>query len=403
MLIEFSIANLLSYKEKVTFSMEATSDKKLSSNYIEKNKYKLLKTAAIYGPNAAGKSNFYKIFTCLVLWIRQSSKVDINAEIPVIPFQFDEKSKKKPSFVEIKFIINNIRYTYGFKADRFKIHEEYLYSYPNNKITKLFVRKNTDEYTFSNPKKELELLSKNNPKNKFFLSTATNWNYLGFKDAYDFITQKICTFQFSNENALSAAEAYYNDKTGELKKFALKEFKKADIQIDDFEVKEVVTSLDDKGSNKTYFVTVMHNVNGKKHYLDLLNESLGTQVLFSFIPYIKVGMDKQCVLFIDELDRSLHPHLVQHLVNLFNEQETNHIGTQLLFNTHDTNLLNLNDLRRDQIWFVEKNSKTGSSDMYSLCDFSPRNNENIERGYLLGKYGAVPFITNDIKLWEEKD
>ena len=138
------------------------------------------------------------------------------------------------------------------------------------------------------------------------------------------------------------------------------------------------------------------------NYLSLEEESLGTQMIFLLIPFMMDSINNKKVLIIDELDKSLHPFLVHYIVEIFNNLEINSNSSQLIFNTHDTNLLDLNILRRDQIWFTEKNNDNGVSDLYPLSDFSVRKEENIEKGYMLGKYGAVPFIKNDINLWEEE-
>ena len=131
-------------------------------------------------------------------------------------------------------------------------------------------------------------------------------------------------------------------------------------------------------------------------------ESLGTQIVFAFIPFLADTLKNVKVLVIDELDKSLHPFLVQYIVEMFNNPEANKYGSQLIFNTHDTNLLDLNILRRDQIWFTEKDNETGASDLYPLSDFSVRKQENVEKGYILGRYGAVPFIKNDLNLWDKE-
>ena len=131
-------------------------------------------------------------------------------------------------------------------------------------------------------------------------------------------------------------------------------------------------------------------------------ESMGTQIIFCFIPFIKDALNNKRVVVVDELDKSLHPYLVEMIVQMFNDPDINKNGAQLIFNTHDTNLLKLNILRRDQIWFAEKDDKKGISDLYPLSDFSVRKTENVERGYMLGRYGAVPFIKNDFNLWEEE-
>ena len=138
------------------------------------------------------------------------------------------------------------------------------------------------------------------------------------------------------------------------------------------------------------------------NYLSLEEESLGTQMIFLLIPFMMDSINNKKVLIIDELDKSLHPFLVRYIVEIFNNLEINSNSSQLIFNTHDTNLLDLNILRRDQIWFTEKNNDNGVSDLYPLSDFSVRKEENIGKGYMLGRYGAVPFIKNDINLWEEE-
>ena len=144
-----------------------------------------------------------------------------------------------------------------------------------------------------------------------------------------------------------------------------------------------------------------HIVNGEKYDFDISEESLGTQAIFSFIPVIKDVVDNGKVLFVDELDRSLHPFIVKYIVELFNDPDLNDKNAQLIFNTHDTNLLDLELLRRDQIWFTEKNPTDGGSVLYSLDDFSVRKSENVEKGYLLGRYGAVPFLINSFDDFKE--
>ena len=125
-------------------------------------------------------------------------------------------------------------------------------------------------------------------------------------------------------------------------------------------------------------------------------------MIFALIPFIADTLNNKKVLIIDELDKSLHPFLVHYIVEMFHDSEVNQNGAQLIFNTHDTNLLDLNILRRDQICFTEKNNDNGESDLYSLSDFSVRKSENVGKGYMLGRYGAVPFIKNDLNLWEEE-
>lgn len=412
MILEFSVKNFLSFKEKVTFSMIANSNKELNDNYVEIGGNKVLKSAAVYGANASGKSNLFKILTLVVLMLRSSNSVDINAKLPLIPFKLDKGSVNKPSEFEIKFILNETRYVYGFIADKDKIYDEYLYYYPNGRETKIFDRTNINEYSYTQKdEKILREIEAKNAQNKFFLATATNWNFDKTKAAYNFLTNGIGTCN-NLEILKNMSYKMYETNPDYLKDFAIDFLQKADFNIEDYQISQIdvpgefltaipefiTKTLPDKP--KAYQVLFKHK--NSDNYLSIDEESLGTQMIFAFIPFLADSLKNKKVLIIDELDKSLHPFLVQYIVEIFNDAEINKNGSQLIFNTHDTNLLDLNILRRDQIWFTEKNSETGESDLYSLSDFSVRKQENVEKGYMLGRYGAVPFIKNDFNLWEEE-
>ena len=412
MILEFSVKNFLSFKEKVTFSMIANSNKELNDNYVEIGGNKVLKSAAVYGANASGKSNLFKILTLVVLMLRSSNSVDINAKLPLIPFKLDKGSVNKPSEFEIKFILDETRYVYGFIADKDKIYDEYLYYYPNGRETKIFDRTNINEYSYTQKdEKILREIETKNAQNKFFLATATNWNFDKTKAAYNFLTNGIGTCN-NLEILKNMAYKMYETNPDYLKDFAIDFLKKADFNIEDYQISQIdvpgefltaipefiTKTLPDKP--KAYQVLFKHK--NSDNYLSIDEESLGTQMIFAFIPFLADSLKNKKVLIIDELDKSLHSFLVQYIVEIFNDAEINKNGSQLIFNTHDTNLLDLNILRRDQIWFTEKNSETGESDLYSLSDFSVRKQENVEKGYMLGRYGAVPFIKNDFNLWEEE-
>ena len=425
MILEFSVKNFLSFKEKVTFSMIANSNKELNDNYVEIGGNKVLKSAAVYGANASGKSNLFKILTLVVLMLRSSNSVDINAKLPLIPFKLDKGSVNKPSEFEIKFILDETRYVYGFIADKDKIYDEYLYYYPNGRETKIFDRTNINEYSYTQKdEKILREIETKNAQNKFFLATATNWNFDKTKAAYNFLTNGIGTCN-NLEILKNMAYKMYETNPDYLKDFAIDFLQKADFNIEDYQISQIdvpgefltaipefiTKTLPDKP--KAYQVLFKHK--NSDNYLSIDEESLGTQMIFAFIPFLADSLKNKKVLIIDELDKSLHPFLVQYIVEIFNDAEINKNGSQLIFNTHDTNLLDLNILRRDQIWFTEKNSETGESDLYSLSDFSVRKQENVEKGYIQGtsegilapknnitRAEAVPFIKNDFNLWEEE-
>lgn len=414
MIIEFSVANFLSFKDKVTFSMLANSSDGLNDNYIEVNNRKILKTSAIYGANASGKTNLFKILTIVISMLRNSNYINVNSKLPIVPFNFDKDMAKKSSEFEIRFIASGVRYVYGFIADTTNVYEEYLYYYPNGRETKIFDRTNVNEYSFpQGDERRLNDIATKNTPNKFFIATATNWNYEKTEIPYRFLTEDIRTF--NNLAALRdvSLREYLKDSK-ELKDFALEFLKKADFNIKDYKVLEtdvpedVLAAIPDFikiGMNipqkpKTFNAVFKHTGNDLE--LSYEEESMGTQIVFCFIPFIMDALNNKKVVIVDELDKSLHPYLVEMIVGMFNDPDINKSGAQLIFNTHDTNLLKLNILRRDQIWFTEKDDSNGISDLYPLSDFSVRKTENVERGYMLGRYGAVPFIKNDFNLWEEE-
>lgn len=412
MILEFSVENYLSFKKRVTFSMIANSSKGLDDNYILLGDRKVLKTVAIYGANSSGKTNLFKVLTMVVLMLKNSNNHDINAKLPITPFKFDKELINKPSEFEIKFIIEEVRYVYGFVADENQIYEEYLYYYPNGRETKIFDRTNINDYSFSQKdEKELNAIALKNAPNKFFIATATNWNYEKTKLPYKFLSMDVNTFNNLNELRELAFRKYLeNDDM--LKKFTLDFLKKADFNIDDYKVietdvpDELLVAIPEfiktgiKVKPKVFTALFKHK--GSNVELAYEEESMGTQIIFCFIPFIMDALNNKKVVIVDELDKSLHPYLVEMLVQMFNDSEINQKGAQLIFNTHDTNLLKLNILRRDQIWFTEKDNNNGESDLYTLSDFSVRKTENVEKGYMIGRYGAIPFIKNDFNLWEEE-
>lgn len=417
MLIEFSVKNFMSFKDKVTLSMEKGSGNENIDNVVFNDITNLLKVSAIYGANASGKSNLLKAFTCAILMVRDSSKIPLEGKWNFIkPFLFDSKTRNMPSEFEFIFIANNIKYRYFFSADENKIYDELLEAYYTQKPTTIFSRTNTNTYEFASDKNKLEILKSNNTENKLFLTTATTWNYDKTKDAYLWFINQIDTYD-SLKTIRDKDLIEYKNKDEELKKFALKLLKKADILIKDiyvdYEEKEIdntsMTSItkmtgDSKLKNiKIEFehVVVDENNNSHVYKLPYALESSGTKVLFAFAPFLKRAFNSTKVVIIDELEKSMHPMLVEFIIKLFNNKEINKSNSQLIFATHATNLLNLEILRRDQIWFTEKDELTGISTLYPLDSFSVRKDENIEKGYTNGRYGAIPFI-KDVDLWQEE-
>lgn len=420
MLIEFSVKNYLSFKDKVTFSMEKGIGNELHNNFFSFNEnIELLNTAAIYGANASGKTNLIKALAFSILFVRNSSMKPLGEKIGnAIPFLFDEESKNQKSDFEFIFIANKIKYKYFFSVDSSRVYDESLDAYYTQKPTNIFKRTNTNNYIFNSDKGILEEISKKNTDNKLFLATATTWNYDKTRDAFLWFCNSINTYSNLLQLNRISPQLYSDDE--ELRKFAIKILRNTDILINnisvDYEEKELFTSFPDSLNNQInrggikvprYKIELEHEVideQNEKHYysLDLSSESSGTQVLFAFIPFLRSAFKEQQILIVDELEKSIHPIIVEKIVELFNNENINVAKSQLIFTTHAVNLLNLDLLRRDQIWFTEKNSKNGSSDLYCLDSFSVNKKENIQKGYINGRYGAIPFV-KDVDLWLDKD
>lgn len=423
MLIQFSVKNFTSFKDKQVFSMEAGTGDENIENIINVDE-RILKSTALYGANASGKTNLIKAFSAAIMMIRLSNNRQPGEKlIQMEPFAFDDTTKSEPCEFEFIFYANNNKYIYGFKADKDKVYEEYLYQYFSAKATRIFERTNCNEYKFLQVDEgKLNSIKDQNLDNKLFLATATTWNYEKTKAPYLWFAQLIDTYSGGMLLNDFVLESYSKDESMELKKFTLKLLEEADIIIKDFNVDVVEHELDNNMSifikslnipaqfapqkQRDVNIIMTHEViddnNNKKEYsINYNNESSGTQILFSMAPILKQVFEKGKIIIIDELERSLHPSLVEMIIKFFHNPEINKGNAQLIFNTHDTNLLSLDLFRRDQIWFAEKNPKKGATELYPLDDFSVRKTENIQKGYLNGRYGAIPFVVTGDSLWQE--
>lgn len=409
MLLQFNITNAMSFKNEAILDLVAGNDSTHKDILIDAGKQKVLPTASIYGANAAGKSNLFKALTSAIMFVRFSQNMQVDSRINIIPFLMDEESEKGRTKFDFIYIYDGIKYEYGFEADSYRVYSEYLYAYKSAKPSMIFEREKVNKYRYTAPlKKKLKQFESRNTDNKLFLATATAWNCKETEGAYRWFAEMIDTY--SSEGVIGdISNVLENDIQEEIKAPAIKMLKAADFNISDYKVsvkkgdpenlvlppgisfdKEALESM------KSYEVYMYHDIeqNGSVVHksLPLLAESYGTQLYLAYCPGVIAALKKGKTIAIDEIDNGLHPILVKHLVELFNNPETNPNGAQLIFNTHDINLLDLDLLRRDQIYFVEKDNRTGESALYSLSDFSPRKTEKIQKGYLLGRYGAIPNI-----------
>ncbi len=417
MLLQFNVSNFMSIKDEITLTAFANASKEHEDSLIICGKERVLPTLAIYGANAAGKSNIFKALTRAIMLVRLSNNLQINSPTGFEPFLFDDKSRNGKTKIDFLFYHNGKKFEYGFTADRQYIYEEYLYEYKTSKPTMIFERTNIKDFKFTTAYKDLAQYKGKNTSNKLFMCTATAWNCKATKDAFLWFSESIDTynkFSFDDTDQLLGYLDIHKDNP-ETKNFMLSLLKHAEINIQDYEFESQVVenpsiplppgiTIDQAlfGEMKRFRLETVHQIEDEKgrfqsYRLNYDHESEGTKRLFAYGPIIMDALKKGRTIVIDEIDNSLHTNLTRYLIGLFNDLSVNRNGAQLIFNSHDVSLLDLDLLRRDQIYFVEKNNKTGVTDLYSLADYSPRKNENIQRGYLQGRYGAIPFISGGIE------
>ena len=422
MLIRFTLENFLSFRERQTLDMMAvrTCKERREENTIPfGGKDSLLRSIALYGANASGKSNLFSAMSFCANFIL-SSALDMTATnaIDVIPFLYDHFSASMPSSFELEFTKGDERCKYGFSATSREIVSEWLYIGPRNasSLKPRFVRKRENgedrievhpSFVGADP-----LIVEKTRDNALFLSTCAG---LAVAEA-EVILKEIANWSFvSASQDRMAATARMLD-SGDCRDAVVHFVNMADPSIDDLQVERVeydsgrVSADGSPVKGSRYRVVMKHKVDSEKSMgipLYALG-SLGTRKAFELSGPIFKALSKGTFLFIDELDSRLHPILTREIIKLFNNPNTNPKNAQLVFNTHDTNLLNSKVyspsrarkeqlLRRDQIYFVERTGEYVSK-MYSLSDFrddegaAVRNDASFEKEYLAGKYGAIPFI-----------
>ena len=416
MLLQFNVSNFLSIKDEITLTAFANASKEHEEILIPVGKDKILPSLALYGANAAGKTNIFKAILKAITLIRLSNRLQINSPTGFEAFLFDDIKNNDKTKMDFIFINNNKKYEYGFVADNQYIYDEYLYEYKSSRPTMIFERTNITDYKFTSTYKHLAEYQYKNTANKLFMCTATAWNCEETKDAYLWFAENIDVYdRLSIENNQYLEYLDKNKDKKETKNFMLSLLKHAEINIHDYEFESKilengsiplppVIQIDQSliRQMKQFKLETIHQIEKEdgsfeSYKLPFDHESNGTMMLFAYGPIILEALEQGKTIFVDELDNSLHSSLVRYLIRLFHDPEINKNGAQLIFNSHDVNLLDLDLFRRDQIYFVEKDNRTGITDLYSLADYSPRKNENIQKGYLQGRYGAIPFISGGIE------
>jgi len=433
MLIEFSIGNYKSFKDRVTFSMVAANIKSRIASIDKSNVFNvdhdlsLLKSSAIYGANASGKSNFIAALRFTRRFILNSSRETQASDIiDVEGFRLSSEMEGNPSFFEIVFIIGATRYRYGFEVTLKRVVSEWLYYVPTIREAKLFDR-HLDVIKSTSAFKEGRGLSNKTRNNALFLSVVAQFN--------GEISNIILSW-FKNLN-VSLGLSDIGDRLRALQRFEDSKFnkdivefiKKLDIGIDGIaiektrinvptsrdmpdDIKKIFEAIENAGAERTVIRTQHRKFasNGEITSIETFDlddhESEGTKKLFALAHPLLNALRNGFIIVIDELDARLHPLITCEIISLFNSQETNPKNAQLIFTTHDTNLLNNRIFRRDQIWFAEK-TKQGATHLYSLVEYkikggsAVRNDASFEKDYIEGRYGAIPFIGDFRRLIEE--
>lgn len=426
MLIEFKVKNYRSFRDEAILSMEATGLNSLKSSIIEYNSTKLLPGVAIYGKNGGGKSNIIRAFWLAVQFIKNAQRTQHeNATIPVHPFSLNDYSFKEPTSFEFAYVFDGIKYMYGFSATREKVISEYLYHAPKGQKAIVFTRVGQD-FVFTEDKAKRNLIKETVAENQLFFSIACTMNdaacsnamkwfreYVLFSRNYSDIPKQL--LEYSNDSDMLSAISNYA--------------KAADVGIEDmqFEFNNKEISTEEKipmnipegirsalssfmhalaeTSNNSEVKLKMGEVTATSYHkgktqegslklfpLELYEESDGTRKLMALAPAMESVLQNGGVLLVDEIERELHPLLVNYIVSKFQSKNTNPNGAQIIFTTHNTELMNAEIIRKDQIYFVDKGKEDGASELYSISEFSTRTSENIRKGYLIGKYGATPDI-----------
>ena len=415
MLVEFRVKNFRSLRDEQVLSLVASKDKTLQDTHTVATGLKaapsLLRSAVVYGANASGKSNLIKALQYMRgVVVESATVIQPGQTYGVQPFRLDAVSAKEPTEFEVTFILDGTRYQYGFSMTSQRIISEHLLVYKAFKPQRWFERRlnpetGKDVYEFGSGLKGAKNLWEGATRpNALFLSMAVQLNSEALRPVFDWFVNGLVIV--NEQSQLNPQMSIQMLKQAEGRKRICDFLTAADISIADIEVvtRKVMGQAVhfDLVAGKTevraeemedHQLRFSHVTENGKAVLDLMDESSGTRNLLFLAGPVMDILRKGQTLVIDELDTSLHTLLVRELVRLFHRPEINTGAAQLIFTTHDTSLLDAPDLfRRDQIWLVEKETDQTSS-LVSLSEFSPRKNEVLERGYLMGRYGAVPFLS----------
>lgn len=430
MLVKFKVKNYRSFRDEAVLDMEAAKLSDYTECLLQYGKKSYLPGVAIYGKNGGGKSNLIRAMWFAVQFICNAQKTQTEkATVPVRPFALNDYSEKEPTAFDFVYVVNGTKYAYGFSATQQRVVSEYLETWPNGRKKTIFTRE-YQNFTFpkDGERQHKQLISEAVAHNQLFFAISCTMNYKPCIEAMRWFREYIVfsrDYTDINRNLIE----YREDET--MLQAIVSAARTADVGIHDIEFKIDnqkldLTATEDKVpenmrsmfkvlrafsealrqngneaetqlsagrlKNITYHVGMDVVGNSSYYPLTLSDESDGTRRLMTLAPAIERTLADGGVLVVDELDREMHLLLVEYVLRRYQERESNQKNAQIIFTTHETALLNLELLRRDQIYFVDKSRQDGASILYSLVDYSVRNDMNVLRAYLLGKFGAVPEI-----------
>lgn len=452
MLIKFAVSNFLSFKEETTFDMVASNERIHPHHVVRtksRNQPNLLRMGVVYGANAAGKSNLVKALKFVKNLVVEGRSPE--ARIPVQRFRLDPSCLREPARFRIEFRINDANYAYSFAIDQQRIHVEELRTITNTSDSLLYARTTSSDgevqvrfgsfHTRLNERDRLflEFIARGTRPNQLFLHETIERNEKRFHPAYHWFQRVLTIIEPATDYPQLAERLGEDDDcrdflckvlqtagTGisaiETEEQTLDTLRELPPEILDFAQEQLAdnTSMFFRAPDGERFSivkrgdefrvlrlkTVHGGVGATAVSFDLHEESDGTQRLFDLVPVLHnlTSGTRERVVFVDEIGRSLHPHLTNMIVGMHLDPANANKSSQLLITTHETNLLDLDILRRDEIWFAEKR-RDGSTDLYSLSDFQPRYDKDIRRDYLVGRYGAIPYIGDvaSLQLPEENE
>lgn len=405
MLLDFTVGNFSSFFSKKTFSMQAQKlSESAKENITQQLSYDVLKTLAVYGANSSGKTNLINALQAMKYNVLSSVKLNPQDKLLYEPFLL-LKDNIQPTLFEVSFLKGEFCYRYGFSYNRDSIIEEWLFRKTTRRSNEkvLFIRNDSgiayDDHIFP----EGVGLETKIVGNRLFLSLCAQ---LGGEISNQVISWFESDFHvvsgINNQDYSGFSKLQFHQRN-EISRRALDFFKTLQLGFNEITTYEE-ERFTGKKSIKVESVHTLYSQTGVAcgdvYFTFDEMESSGTRKLFDMSGPIFDTLENGSVLVIDELDAKMHPLISQHIIRLFNDPNTNPKNAQLVFSTHDTHLLSTKMLRRDQIWFTEKNDKE-QTDLYCLTDIvlpdgtKPRNDANYEKNYIAGRYGAIPYIINE--------